>query len=237
MRLGKTITCFFAVALLCSASFGQASIDIAMNEYNKKKAELIKPVLEAFDAEIKAAREKGDEVKAKQLSVEREAFIRQEEPSQKLALNDAIREYQKRAVDLQDLSSSVQRSKLLNENIEWLEKNLSRRQIKLEFRVGDVQEAGNGYYDVYFGECDTNLGGFVELRKPNYYRVKLSEKQAQEIGMDHRLLVSGIPEVGRVNPYENPFPVFFIDQNVTFEDTSNRLGVFMKDPAVKLIEK
>lgn len=118
---------FGFVALFCAVACGQAGVDSALNEYNKKKAEIIQPVLEAYDAEIKAAQEKGDEVKGKQITVEKEAFIRREEPNQKLALNEAIREYQKRDVDSKGLSSSVQRSKLLDENIDWLEKNLSRR--------------------------------------------------------------------------------------------------------------
>jgi len=237
MRAALNLAGFGCVALFCAVTCGQAAVDSALSEYNKKKAELIRPVLEAFDAEIKAARDKGEEVKAKQLSVEKEAFIRQEEPSQKLTLNDAIREYQKRAVDSQDLSSSVQRSKLLNENIDWLDKNLSRRQIKLEFKVGDVQEAGNGFYDLYFGECVTDLGGFVDLRKPQFYRVKMSAKQAEEIGIDHRLIASGTPEVGRLRVGSTSFPVFFVDQKVYFDDPDVKLSIFMKDPTVKLIEK
>jgi hypothetical protein len=237
MRLVLALFLLLSACVPCSCGWAQASLESALNEYNKKKAELLKPVLEAFDAEIKAAQEKGDEVKVKQITVEKEAFIRQEEPIQKLALNDAIREYQKRAVDGKGLSSSVQRSKILGENIDWLEKNLSRRQVKLEFKVHDVKRAKNGYYDVYFGACETPLGGFVELRGPQYYRVKMSERQAEEIGLDHRLLVSGTPEVGRIDLSEADFPIFFVDENVSFGDTGLRLAIFMKDPTVKIVER
>ncbi|MFN9249252.1 MAG: hypothetical protein ACK6DS_19505, partial [Planctomycetota bacterium] len=227
MRAALYLAGFGCVALFCAVACGQASVDSALNEYNKKKAEIVKPVLDAYDAEIKAAQEKGDEVKAKQISIEKEAFIRREEPSQKLALNDAIREYQKRDVDSEGVSSSVQQSKLMKENFDWLDKNLSRRQIKLEFKVHDVKRGEKGYYYVYFGACETPLGGFVELRNPEYYAVKMSEKQAQDVGIDHRLVVSGTPEVGTFELSEVNFPVFFIDEGVEYRNSRLSFGIYM----------
>jgi hypothetical protein len=237
MQAALNLAGFGFVALFCAVACGQASVDSALNDYNKQKAEIIKPVLVAFDAEIKAAQEKGDEVKVKQLSIEKETFLRREEPSQKLALNDAIREYQKRDVDSEGVSSSVQQSKLMKENVDWLDKNLSRRQIKLEFKVHDVKRGEKGYYYVYFGACETPLGGFVELRNPEYYAVKMSEKQAEDIGIDHRLVISGTPEVGTFDLSDAKFPVFFIDDSFDFRKSDIRFGIFMKDPSVKLIEK
>jgi hypothetical protein len=100
-----------------------------------------------------------------------------------------------------------------------------------------VKRGEKGYYYVYFGACETPLGGFVELRNPEYYAVKMSEKQAQDVGIDHRLVVSGTPEVGTFELSEANFPVFFVDEGVEYRNSRLSFGIYMKDPTVKLIEK
>jgi hypothetical protein len=220
--------------------FGQSAVDRALDEYDKEKAALIERVVDAFDFDIAAAKEKGDLVKAKTLEAEKEAFLKQETPPGKVGLAEAIEEYERRLKKVSELDSNVQRLKMIEESRAWLKANLSKKPVKLVFTIRDVSQSGSDYYTVYVDECETKFESPVELRAPGAFTLKMSAREAEKIGPDYRVTVTGKLEAESIMALMARVPVFYIDEpfsRTNALDTSDKFTIFMKDPVVKLLKK